>query len=165
MLDGLGKGDGEEEAARRRKSFRNLQPLHAGGIRSASASTGVPDQRSGRPALQFTYSPSGHTDRVWGLAWNLATDADGVPAILASCSGDKTVRIWQQRSRSSISFDCKAVLEDIHTRKIRSCVWSPSGKQLATAGFDATTAIWEQNGSDFECVSTLEGHENEVKSV
>lgn len=49
----------------------------------------------------------GHTDRVWGLAWNPATGADGVPAVLASCSGDKTIRIWQQRSPSSTSFDCK----------------------------------------------------------
>ncbi|PWA63618.1 protein CIA1 [Artemisia annua] len=31
--------------------------------------------------------------------------------------------------------------------------------------FDATTAIWELNGDDFECVSNLEGHENEVKSM
>ncbi|KAJ0575393.1 putative transcription factor WD40-like family [Helianthus annuus] len=107
----------------------------------------------------------GHTDRVWSLAWNPATGADGVPAVLASCSGDKTVRIWQQRSNSSFSFDCKAVLEDRHDRTVRSCAWSPSGKQLATASFDATIAIWEENGSDFECVSTLEGHENEVKSV
>ncbi|KAL4590401.1 hypothetical protein LXL04_003330 [Taraxacum kok-saghyz] len=105
----------------------------------------------------------GHTDRVWGLAWNPTTSADGVPAILASCSGDKTVRIWQRRSPSSTSFDCKAVLEDRHTRTVRSCSWSPSGKQLATASFDATTTICEQNGTDFECVSTLEGHENEVK--
>jgi WD40 repeat protein len=36
---------------------------------------------------------------------------------------------------------------------------------LATASFDATTAIWEDVGGEFECVSSLEGHENEVKSV
>lgn len=48
----------------------------------------------------------GHTDRVWGLAWNPTTGADGVPAVLASCSGDKTVRIWQQSSLTG-SFECK----------------------------------------------------------
>ncbi|XP_042512647.1 protein CIA1 isoform X2 [Macadamia integrifolia] len=109
----------------------------------------------------------GHTDRVWSLAWNPATGVAGIPAMLASCSGDKTVRIWQQNpsGRSSGSWDCKAVLEETHTRTVRSCAWSPSGKLLATASFDATIAIWEQVGNDFECISTLEGHENEVKSV
>lgn len=47
----------------------------------------------------------GHTDRVWGLAWNPATGT--AAAMLASCGGDKTVRIWQQRTASSTSFDCK----------------------------------------------------------
>lgn len=50
----------------------------------------------------------------------------------------------------------QAVLEETHTRTVRSCAWSPSGKFLATGSFDATTAIWENVGGDFECVSTLE---------
>ncbi|KAJ8754763.1 hypothetical protein K2173_012152 [Erythroxylum novogranatense] len=114
--------------------------------------------------LREVQTLQGHTDRVWSLAWNPATVASGLPPVFASCSGDKTVRIWE-RSHISRTWDCKAVLEETHTRTVRSCAWSPTGKLLATASFDATTAIWENIGGDFECVSTLEGHENEVKSV
>ncbi|KAM5573857.1 hypothetical protein ABKV19_013413 [Rosa sericea] len=105
----------------------------------------------------------GHTDRVWSLAWNPLSGLDGAPLKLASCSGDKTVRIWEHKP--SNSWECQAVLDDPHTRTVRSCAWSPSGKLLATASFDGTTAIFQDVGDDYECVSTLEGHENEVKSV
>lgn len=44
--------------------------------------------------------------------------------------------------------------------------WSPNGRYLASAGFDGLTAIWERDSEgEFECVATLEGHENEVKWV
>ncbi|GMN39477.1 hypothetical protein TIFTF001_008698 [Ficus carica] len=118
----------------------------------------------GRFELREVQKLEGHTDRVWSLAWNPATGVAGIPSVFASCSGDKTVRIWEQ-SHPSTSWECKAVLEETHTRTVRSCAWSPSGKLLATSSFDATAAIWENVGGDFECVSTLEGHENEVKSI
>ena len=35
---------------------------------------------------------------------------------------------------------------------------------LATASFDASTAVWAERGGDWECVAVVEGHENEVKS-
>lgn len=60
---------------------------------------------------------------------------------------------------------------------MRSLAWSPSGTSLATASFDSTVAVWERTHEDadedesshrsgeWECVSTLEGHESECKSV
>ena len=41
-----------------------------------------------------------------------------------------------------------------------------TGRLLATASFDASTAVWAQSGStnEWECVAVVEGHENEVKS-
>ncbi len=75
-----------------------------------------------------------------------------------------------------------------HKRTIRSIAWAPSGRTLATGSFDSTVGVWEEvdpesdmdedmdgeedGGSgkkekfgEWECVTTLEGHESECKSV
>jgi WD40 repeat protein len=92
---------------------------------------------------------------------------------LASCSADKTVRIWAAASPTSHyqqsadqlehienidqampqTWRCVAVLEDAHSRTIRSISWSPDGKQLAMASFDATTTIWARTGTAWEQVT------------
>ena len=52
----------------------------------------------------------GHSDRVWSLSWH----PDG--SMLASCSGDKTVRIWSRDPRQPDRFFCSAILEETHHR-------------------------------------------------
>lgn len=69
---------------------------------------------------------------------------------LASCSTDRTVRIWQQSRYEGRGWRCAAVLEDTHTKSIRCCCWSPGGTHLATASFDGTTAIWHIQGGIWE---------------
>ena len=60
----------------------------------------------GRFELREVQKLEGHTDRVWSLVWNPATGVAGIPSVFASCSGDKTVRIWEQ-SHPSTSWECK----------------------------------------------------------
>lgn len=98
----------------------------------------------------------GHEERVWNLAWSPSG------SLLASCSGDKTIRIWGKEGENWI---CKVVLDEGHTRTVRSVFWSPCGKLIAAASFDGTVSIWSRSSGEFECVATLEGHENEVKSA
>jgi len=50
-------------------------------------------------------------------------------------------------------------------RTVRCTSWHRSGTLLAVASFDGTTTVWSLVDEEWECVSTLEGHENEVKCV
>lgn len=116
----------------------------------------------------------GHQDRAWNVAWN------PTQPLLASCSSDKSVRIYHYTnlngSLEEPRFQLATSVPTGHKRTVRSLAWSPSGTSLATASFDSTVAVWERTNSDddeglsgaageWECVSTLEGHESECKSV
>jgi len=100
-------------------------------------------------------------------------------ATLASCGADRTIRLWT-RSPDTCStggeagtephlFTCTAILEESATRTIRTLAWSPCGARLAAACFDATTAVWEKEGSGASATwrqaAVLQGHESEVKGV
>lgn len=101
---------------------------------------------------------SGHTDRVWTLAWN----PNGT--LLASSGADKDIRMWAQQGDQ---WTCVSILRDTHNKSIRRLCWSPCGKYLASASFDSTVCLWrkECDGKTWTTVMNLEGHETEVKSV
>ncbi|KAF9006093.1 WD40-repeat-containing domain protein [Cyathus striatus] len=108
-----------------------------------------------------------HQDRAWHVAWN------PTKPLIASCSADKSVRLYSyaQRSDSSPSapptlpFTLLTTIHTEHAKTVRAVAWSPSGTTLATASFDSNIAIWEEEDGEWECMSTLEGHETECKSV
>ncbi|KAI0252953.1 WD40 repeat-like protein [Lactifluus subvellereus] len=111
---------------------------------------------------------SGHDDRAWHVSWNPAKP------LLATCSGDKSVRIYSYTAGPSPSFALHTSIPTGHTKTVRSLAWSPSGSTLATASFDANIGIWQREAQEdgdenvageWECVSILEGHETECKSV
>ena len=66
-----------------------------------------------------------------------------------------------------------------HAKTVRAVAWSPSGRTLATASFDSNIGVWAQEDDEdenegegafdptreWECMSLLEGHETECKSV
>lgn len=182
---------------------------HAGAD-SAQAPTGSNENASGsasagKSPLKLVATLTGHQDKAWHLSWSPKD------TVLASCSSDKNVKlhkfVFQPRppsvdasgkeveSGADVSFQLKEVIATGHRRTVRQVAFSPSGRTIATASFDATVGIWEQapeqagliedddsppgrsNGAvnaaagivdgqpEWDCVGTLEGHDSECKSV
>jgi len=100
---------------------------------------------------------SGHNDRVWSVVWSPQGD------LLASCSSDKTIKIWGKGSDGYL--ECKATLEGAHKKTIRAMCWTPDGSRLLSVGFDSQMCVWVKGEDTFDCVATMEGHENEIKCV
>jgi len=103
----------------------------------------------------------GHEDEVNAIRWN----PDG--RILASCSDDKTAKIWSVEQPHSPLLN----LTD-HKKEIYTIKWSPTGPGsrnpnanllLATASFDATVKLWDVEAG--KCVRTLTKHTDPVYSV
>ena len=117
-----------------------------------------------------TYFYTGHTEVVWHIAWN------PIKPLLASCSADKSVQLYSYTASNPPNFKLATTIATEHSRTVRAVAWAPSGETLATASFDSNIGIWErarEGGEEdsqspqgeWECVSTLEGHETECKSV
>ena len=115
---------------------------------------------------------TGHDDRAWHVAWNPARP------LLASCSADKTVRLYNYTLSTNatppLTFSLNTTIPTGHSKTVRGLAWSPSGKSLATASFDSNIGVWAQENEggedvppsgEWECMSLLEGHETECKSV
>lgn len=103
----------------------------------------------------------GHTARVWQVDWH-----PSLP-LFASCSEDKTIRVWKVVEDQWVCFvlSTQSTLSEKHTKSVRAVAWSRSGAYLASASFDGTVIVWAFRPPLFEAVLTLEGHESEVKSV
>ncbi|SNX86970.1 probable Probable cytosolic iron-sulfur protein assembly protein 1 [Melanopsichium pennsylvanicum] len=109
-------------------------------------------------SLHLLADLQGHSSRAWHLAWN-----PRMP-ILASCSGDKDVRLYAYSFVSTTAssgpsssrqplFNLREVIPTGHQRTVRQVAWSPDGKILATASFDSTVGIWER-------IQDMDGHDD-----
>ncbi|XP_077478331.1 WD repeat, SAM and U-box domain-containing protein 1 isoform X1 [Stigmatopora argus] len=70
------------------------------------------------------------------------------PQFLATCSGDKTVRLYNTRDFSELSF---SPLEG-HGYGVHCCCFSPCGQFLASCSTDATTLVWSTGSGEIEAV-------------
>ena len=92
-----------------------------------------------------------HTSTVY----RVAVSPDG--KILASASGDRTVKLWRIADGSLI----KSI--NAHSAAVRSVNFSPDGQTLASTSTDSTIKLWNVN--DGNLLETLQGHSIGVYDV
>lgn len=115
--------------------------------------------------LKLIQSVPAHKGKGWAVDWNPIEDK------LASSGEDKTACVFSTEGLKKDKSDLEPLrlitkLGDTHTRTLRDVSWSPCGKFLLLASFDGQVTLWQHSkGKEFSCVSSVEGHENEVKAV
>ena len=78
-------------------------------------------------------------------------------SLLASGSWDKTVKLWDMRSRTL------AMTLEGHSSSVHSVAFSPDGLLLASGSWDKTVKLWDVRSRTL--AMTLEGHSDGVESV
>lgn len=99
----------------------------------------------------------GHENEIKGLAWN------HTGRLLALCSRDKTVWVWETDPETLEEFECVLVLTD-HQQDIKHVTWHPRRDIIASSSYDDTIRIYKQDehDDDWGCVGVLTGHEGTV---
>ncbi|XP_010084342.1 PREDICTED: WD repeat-containing protein 88, partial [Pterocles gutturalis] len=81
---------------------------------------------------------------------------------VTSVSYDKTIKLWDLRTRST-----SITINEGHSNAISDCCFTSDGRYLCTASWDRSLKIWDIKTGEFQCpepVCLNQGHEGSVSS-
>ncbi|KAI5288400.1 Cytosolic iron-sulfur protein assembly protein [Ascosphaera aggregata] len=101
------------------------------------------DRKDEEDQWRFAVLLDGHESEVKSVAWSSSG------SLLATCSRDKSIWIWEDLEDGDDNFETVAVLQE-HAADVKCLMWHPNEDCLASGSYDNTIRIWREDADDWE---------------
>lgn len=121
------------------------------GIRNGADNDESAEDDEEEEEWRFAVLLDGHDSEVKSVSWS----PSGM--LLATCSRDKSIWLWEDLDDGDNNFETVAVLQD-HSGDVKCVAWHPLEECLASASYDDTIRLWREDLDDWGQVACIKGH-------